>query len=203
MSRNLLQEAIANSVLAVQQLGSPAALAFMEMSSFLIADCFRQGGKLLIAGNGGSLCDAMHFAEELTGYFRQPRPALPALALSDPGHLTCVSNDEGFDEVFSRAIEAFGKPEDVFIGLTTSGKSPNIVKAFATAQAKQMKTIAFLGKGGGLLKGVADAELIIEGFTTSDRIQEAHMAAIHMIIQLVEECLFGVQENAKLVAANM
>ncbi len=122
----------------------------------MIADCFRQGNKLLIAGNGGSLCDASHFAEELTGFFRKPRPALPAIALADPGHLTCVGNDVGYDKVFGRAIEALGKPGDVFVGLTTSGNSPNMVHAFKTAQSLGLKTIALLGKGGGKLKGFSD-----------------------------------------------
>lgn len=194
MVQQRLSKAVQDSIQAVQQLASPQALTFMEEAAFLISDCFRQGGKLLIAGNGGSLCDAMHFAEELTGFFRAPRKALPAIALSDPGHLTCVGNDLGFDYVFSRSVEALGKSEDVFIGLTTSGNSRNLIEAFKAAKAQGLKTIAFLGKGGGALKGVADSELIIDGFKTSDRIQEAHMAAIHIIIELVEECLFAESE---------
>lgn len=189
-----MKERLANSVQdaidAVSQLLLPASLDFMERSARLIAECFASGNKIIIAGNGGSLCDACHFAEELTGQFRQQRQALPAIALSDPGHLTCTANDMGFDHVFARGVEAYGKVDDIFIGLTTSGKSPNIIKAFATAKDRGLKTIAFLGKGGGTLKGVADLELIIDHFNTSDRIQEAHMAAIHLIIEQVEELLF-------------
>ena len=131
----------------------------------------------------------------MTGFFRHHRRALPAIALSDPGHLTCVGNDIGFDQIFARGVEAYGKRGDLFVGLTTSGNSPNIVLAFEKAQAMGLMTMALLGKGGGKLKGLADLELIIEGFETSDRIQEAHMAAIHIIIELVEELLFNSSEE--------
>jgi D-sedoheptulose 7-phosphate isomerase len=182
--------AVLESIQAIQALNTPAALNFIESAALMIAEAFQNGNKILIAGNGGSLCDAAHFAEELSGYFRQKRPALPALALSDPGHITCVGNDAGFEYVFSRGIEAFGKRGDIFVGLTTSGNSPNIVEAFKAAKQAGLKTIAFLGKDGGKLKGVADLELLIRGFKTSDRVQEAHMAAIHIIIELIEAKLF-------------
>jgi len=165
-------------------------VATLESCAHLLADCFRAGGKLLVAGNGGSLCDAMHFAEELTGFFRQKRRALPALVLADPGHLTCVGNDVGFEHVFSRGIEALGKEGDVFAALTTSGRSENLIRALEQAQRMGLKTITFLGKGGGLLKGRADFEVLIEGFPTSDRNQEAHMTAIHILIEMVEYLLF-------------
>ena len=166
------------------------SLTFIEQVAQLLASCFKRDNKLIIAGNGGSLCDAAHFAEELTGFFRRARKALPAIALTDVGHLTCVGNDLGFEWVFARGVEAYGQPGDVFIGLTTSGNSLNIIHAFQVAREKGLHTIAFLGKGGGKLKGVADLELMIDGFATSDRIQEAHMAAIHVIIEQVEDLLF-------------
>ncbi|NGX55628.1 MAG: Phosphoheptose isomerase [Chlamydiae bacterium] len=175
---------------AVKQLSQPHGIDFIISVAEMLADGFRNGNKLLVAGNGGSLCDAIHFAEELTGLFREVRPALPVIPLSDPGHLTCVANDLGFEQVFSRAIEAYGKPGDIFAGLTTSGKSPNMILAFERAKELGLKTVAFLGKGGGKLRGVADLELVIDGFTTSDRIQEAHMVAIHTLIECVEELLF-------------
>lgn len=190
-AQKMALDAIADSVQAVSQLHAPHRLAFIEKAALMIADCFRLGNKILIAGNGGSLCDANHFAEELTGFFRHPRAALPAIALSEAGHITCTANDLGFEWVFARGVEAYGKPNDLFIGLTTSGNSPNIVKAMEIAQQRGLRTIAFLGKKGGKLRGVADLELIIEGFETSDRIQEAHMAAIHIIIQLVEHHLLN------------
>jgi D-sedoheptulose 7-phosphate isomerase len=146
--------------------------------------------KILVAGNGGSLCDAMHFAEELTGLYRNKRPALPAIALSDPGHMSCVGNDLGYDQVFSRAVEALGKKGDVLVLLTTSGNSSNLIKAAQAAKEKGLSVIAFLGKTGGKMKGMGDLEWIVSGFSYSDRIQEVQMAAIHMIIEMVEEELF-------------
>lgn len=188
--QSAVSSSIDDAVRAIEQLKSPAGERFIAECAELLAETFRKGHKVIIAGNGGSLCDAAHFAEELTGFFRQYRRALPAIALTEPGHITCVGNDLGFDKVFSRGVEAYGKPGDLFIGLTTSGKSPNIVQAMHTAKRMELKTIAFLGKDGGALKGFADLELVISGFTTSDRIQEAHMTAIHIIIELLEKELF-------------
>ncbi len=189
MQKKLLT-AIDDCIGAVTHLKRPVALLFMQQVAQAVADCFAQGHKVIIAGNGGSLCDAAHFAEELTGVFRKERRALPAIALTEAGHLTCTANDLGFEWVFARGVEAYGQPGDMFIGLSTSGNSPNMVRAFQAAQLKGLQTVSFLGKGGGELKGVADFELIIEGFVTSDRIQEAHMAAIHLIIEQVENLLF-------------
>lgn len=189
MRKDIL-EAISHGIEAIEFLKTPAPLSFIEKASLALAECFKRGGKLLIAGNGGSLCDAMHFAEELTGFFRGRRPALPALALSCPGHLTCCGNDLGFDQVFARGVEAYGMREDFLAVLTTSGNSPNIIEAVAAAKGKGMKTIAFLGNEGGKLKGQTDFELCVPGFGYSDRIQEAHMSAIHIIIQMVEQKLF-------------
>ncbi len=184
-------DSIEDAIRATKALATPTNVEFIDRFSDLITQCFQEGGKLIIAGNGGSLCDAAHFAEELTGYFRGERQALPAIALSEPGHITCTGNDAGFEYIFSRGVEAFGKPGDIFVGLTTSGNSPNIVQAFAAAKRLQLHTVAFLGKGGGKLKGVADLELSIDDFNTSDRIQEAHMAAIHITIEMVEAKLFS------------
>lgn len=189
IKENILQS-IEDGVKAIIQLKSPFALAFIEGVANLLTETFRAGNKVIVAGNGGSLCDASHFAEELTGFFREFRAALPAIALSEAGHITCTANDLGFEWVFSRGVEAYGKPGDVFIGLTTSGNSANIYRAFETAKNHQLKTVAFLGKGGGKLRGFADYELLVEGFKTSDRIQEAHMTAIHIIIETMEQQLF-------------
>ncbi len=191
MKENLLK-GVADCIRAIETLQSPQALSFMQEVSLEIASCFKKGSKLLLAGNGGSLCDAAHFAEELTGFFRSFRRALPAIVLNEPSHLTCVGNDVGFESIFSRGVEAYGQRGDIFIGLSTSGNSLNIVRAFEAAQAGCLKTVAFLGKGGGKLRGIADFELIVDGFSTSDRIQEAHMAAIHLIIEQVENLLFYV-----------
>lgn len=182
---------VRESILAVTALTQPRALAFIDSFAHMLADAFRTHNKVIIAGNGGSMCDAMHFAEELTGVFRHKRPALPAIALSDPGHLTCVGNDLGFESIFARGVEAYGRPGDVFVGLTTSGNSLNIIKAVEKAQQLQLATVLFLGKDGGKLKGFANLELLIDGFAYSDRIQEAHMAAIHVVIERVEALLFS------------
>lgn len=190
--RKDIEAAVADAIRAAEFLQQPSSLEFIETASVWIADCFDAGGKLLVAGNGGSLCDAMHFAEELTGVFRGKRRALPAIALADPGHLSCVGNDLGFEAVFSRGVEAYGRPGDVLVLMTTSGNSPNIYQAAQRAREMGLKTIAFLGKSGGKLCGVCDLEWIVSGFDYSDRIQEAHMAAIHILIEIVEKRLFSV-----------
>lgn len=189
MRKNII-EAVDSAVDAAKKLQEEKAIVFIEKAALLIAQTFQKKGKLLIAGNGGSLCDAMHFAEELTGQFREKRKALAAIALSDPGHLTCTGNDMGFDDVFARSVEALGKKEDLLVLLTTSGNSENIYRAYCAAKEIGLSTLAFLGKSGGKLAGLSDVEWIVDGFSTSDRIQEAHMAAIHIIIEMVEKKLF-------------
>jgi D-sedoheptulose 7-phosphate isomerase len=150
-----------------------------------LADCYTQGGKSIICGNGGSLCDATHFAEELTGRFRNDRRPLPALAISDPGHLTCTANDYGFDHVFSRAVLAFGAPSDVLIVLSTSGNSPNCLRAADAGRERGMTVIGLLGKSGGPLAQRCDIPLIVPG-DTSDRIQELHMIVLHAWVEIIE-----------------
>ena len=181
--------AVNDGVRAIEALKKQDGLIFIQNAAEMIANCFKRKNKIIIAGNGGSMCDGMHFAEELTGFFRNKRKALPAIALSCPGHLTCVGNDAGFDYVFSRGVEALGREGDVFIALTTSGNSPNLLHATDAAKKNRLHTISFLGKKGGKLKGIADLEWIVDGFSTSDRVQEAHMAAIHIIIEMLENIL--------------
>ena len=155
-----------------------------------LADVFTKGNKVLICGNGGSNCDALHFAEEFTGRFRGDRKALPAIAISDSSHITCVGNDYGFDYIFSRGVEAYGKEGDMFFGISTSGNSPNVIKAVEAAKKLGMKTCVLLGKDGGKLKGMCDYEFIIPE-KTSDRIQEIHMMILHIIIEGVERIMFS------------
>ncbi|GLT15628.1 D-sedoheptulose 7-phosphate isomerase [Vibrio algivorus] len=159
----------------------------IEAAAKLIADSFKQGGKVLSCGNGGSHCDAMHFAEELTGRYRENRPGYPGIAISDPSHLSCVSNDFGYEFVFSRYLEAVGQKGDVLFGLSTSGNSGNILKAMETAKQKGMKTIALTGKDGGKMAGIADVEIRVPHFGYADRIQEVHIKIIHIVIQLIEK----------------
>lgn len=199
MIQKILKNSIQEAISAIRQLETPEAALFMEQVSQEIAAAFLAGNKVIIAGNGGSLCDASHFAEELTGFFRKDRKAFPVIVLNDAAHLTCVGNDKGFDFIFSRGIEAFGRPGDLFIGLSTSGNSANIIQAFEAAQKLKLKTVAFLGKRGGNLRGFADFEWIVEGFSFSDRIQEAHMAAMHIIIELVEHLLFDREKKQEVL----
>lgn len=154
-----------------------------------LAEVFNNENKVLICGNGGSNCDALHFAEEFTGRFRGDRRALPAIAISESSHITCVGNDYGFDYVFSRGVEAYGKSGDMFIGISTSGNSGNVIKAVEAAKKLGMKTCVLLGKDGGKLKGMCDYEFIIPG-KTSDRVQEIHMMILHIIIEGVERIMF-------------
>ncbi len=186
-----IQASCADALRAIQFLqGADVQTLLYEMAEE-IARAFSRGNKLIIAGNGGSLCDALHVAEEFTGYFRSKRPALPAIALADPGHITCVGNDDSFHEIFSRGIEAHGVEGDIFIALTTSGNSENLRRAVVKAKERGLITMSFLGKTGGVLKGVSSYELLVPGFTFSDHIQEAHMTALHIIIQAVELFLFS------------
>ncbi|NPA37834.1 MAG: D-sedoheptulose 7-phosphate isomerase [Chlorobi bacterium] len=153
----------------------------------IMSESIKNGGKIISCGNGGSMSDAMHFAEELTGRFRDDRRALPAISISDPSHITCVGNDYGFDSVFSRFIEAMGNKGDVLLAISTSGNSANILNAAAEAKNKGMKVIALTGKSGGKLKEICDIEIRAPHSEYSDRIQEIHIKVIHILIQLVEE----------------
>ena len=161
--------------------------AFIYEVASQLTECFSAGRKVLICGNGGSMCDAEHFTEEMTGYFEShQRKALPVISLNSPSHISCVSNDVGFDAVFSRSIEALGQPNDILIVLSTSGNSQNLLEAVKSAKIKEMRTIAFLGKGGGQLKGICDAEWIVPLRTTA-RIQELHMKVLHILAHAQEE----------------
>jgi D-sedoheptulose 7-phosphate isomerase len=153
-----------------------------------LVDALRRGGKLLIVGNGGSSCDAAHFAEELTGRFRNDRPALAAIACTDAGHITCTANDYGFDEVFARWTRALARPGDVLIVLSTSGNSRNILAALKAAKERGAVCVALLGKGGGEAAALADHAITVPG-TTSDRIQELHMLLLHAWVEQIERAL--------------
>ncbi len=159
----------------------------IEGAAVLLANSFKAGGKVLSCGNGGSHCDAMHFAEELTGRYRENRPAYPAIAISDVSHLSCVSNDFGYEFVFSRFIEGVGREGDVLLGISTSGNSGNIIKAISAAREKGMKVITLTGKDGGKMAGSADIEIRVPHFGYADRIQEIHIKVIHILIQLIEK----------------
>ncbi|MCX8649278.1 D-sedoheptulose 7-phosphate isomerase [Gilliamella sp. B2776] len=162
-------------------------LEVIQQAAVLIADSFKQGGKVLSCGNGGSHCDAMHFAEELTGRFRDNRPSYPAIAISDVSHISCVGNDYGFDYIFSRYVEGVGNQGDVLLGISTSGNSTNVIKAIEAAKQKGMKIITLTGKDGGKMNGLADVDIRVPHFGYADRVQEIHIKVIHILILLIEK----------------
>lgn len=166
-----------------------AQLERCDKFSSLLIQAFKSGGRLFTCGNGGSHCDAMHFAEEFTGRYRKDRKPLGALALGDASHVTCVSNDYGFEHIFSRQLLGLAREGDVLVGLSTSGNSANVVKAFEAARSIGVKTVALLGRDGGKLKDMADLAIVIPA-TTSDRIQEMHIKIIHTVIETVEREIF-------------
>lgn len=155
----------------------------------LLVEVFQRNGNVFACGNGGSHCDAMHFAEEFTGRFRKNRRPLGALALGDSAHVTCVANDFGFEEIFSRQLLGLGRKSDLLIAITTSGNSKNILNALTAAKSIGMPTVALLGRDGGFTKGIADLSIIIPG-KTSDRIQEMHIKLLHTVIEAAERVLF-------------
>lgn len=162
-------------------------IASIEQSARIMADCIKGGNKIISCGNGGSHCDAMHFAEEMTGNYRDQRQALPAIAISDPSHISCVSNDFGFEAIFSRYVEGLGMKGDVLLAISCSGNSANIIKAAQSAKAKGMKIIALTGKNGGKLGPLADVEINVPFHGYADRIQEIHIKIIHILIDLIEK----------------
>ena len=164
-------------------------LELIHRSAEFFVKSIKDGGKIFSCGNGGSQCDAMHFAEELTGKFRNERRALPAISISDPSHTTCTANDYGFEYIFSRHIEALGKKEDTLLAISTSGNSPNILEAAKSAKNIGMKVIALTGKSGGKLAELSDLEIRVPHMGYSDRIQEVHIKVIHIFILLIEEML--------------
>ena len=153
-----------------------------------LATCLRAGGRILSCGNGGSMCDAMHFAEELSGRFDQDRPALSAMSISDPSHLTCTANDFGFEQVFARGVQAWGREGDVLVAFTTSGNSANILAAALAARAKGMRVVGMLGGEGGKMLPLCDRQVVVPA-RRSDRVQEIHIKLVHILIELVERQL--------------
>jgi D-sedoheptulose 7-phosphate isomerase len=171
-------------------LDDAACQAAIERFADAAEQTFRRGGTIYSCGNGGSMCDAMHFAEEWTGRFRKDRSAVPAIAFSDPSQLTCIANDFGYDEVFARSVEAYGRKGDLLVALSTSGESKNILRALEVARSKGIASVGLLGKGGGKAQGLVDIPIVVPLATTSDRIQEIHIKVLHIVIEAVERELF-------------
>lgn len=167
-------------------LGDAVTLGRIAEGGRRIAACIREGGRVFSCGNGGSMCDAMHFAEELTGRFRGNRRALPALAISDPAHLSCTANDFGYDEVFARYLEAHARRGDCLVALSTSGDSPNIVRAAAAAKEQGLTVIGLTGRAGSAVERLADVAICTPGGRYSDRVQELHIKVLHIFVEIVE-----------------
>jgi len=189
----MTKEDIANSFIEAQEVLSrfvndPSNWDKIKLAGDIMVDAITKDKKVLSCGNGGSMSDAMHFAEELTGRFRDERRGMPAVAIADPTHITCVGNDYGFDYIFSRYVEALGCEGDVLLAISTSGNSPNIIKAAKSAIDKGIKVVALTGKNGGSLADLCDVEIRIPHMGYSDRIQEIHIKVIHVLIQYIESC---------------
>lgn len=170
-----------------QFLNDPAHLSAIEAAAALMAEAIRGNCKIISCGNGGSHCDAMHFAEELSGRYRENRRALPAIAISDVSHISCTGNDYGFEFIFSRFVEGLGQSGDVLLGISTSGNSANVLRAAEAARTKGMKVVALTGKDGGKLAPLADVEIRVPHIGFADRVQEIHIKVIHILILLIEK----------------
>lgn len=168
---------------------NPENIVTLAAVAEMMRDTFQREARIFTCGNGGSLCDAIHFAEECTGKFRDDRKPLPAIPLSDAGHITCTANDFGFAEVFARPLLALGHPGDMLVVLSTSGNSENIIRAAVTAKSRGLKVFGLLGRDGGVLKQHCDIYLIAPG-DTADRIQEIHIKVLHILIEQVERLMF-------------
>ncbi len=188
---DVISQSFRDSVATLQAfLSSPDGLPNVQRFADAAARCLANGGQLFACGNGGSMCDAMHFVEEWTGRFRGDRKALPAVAFSDPSQLTCIANDFGYDEVFARQVEALGRKGDLLVAISTSGNSPNILRACEVARERGLTIVGLLGKGGGKLLKQVDIPIVVPLATTSDRIQEVHIKVLHIAIEAVERRMF-------------
>ena len=177
-------------------IANPEALDSVAQGGRLLVDVFRRGGRVYSCGNGGSMCDAMHFAEELTGRYRLDRAALPATAISDAGHLSCVGNDLGYEQVFSRYVEAHGRPGDCLVALSTSGTSKNVIRAAQAAKANGLDVIALTGRDSEPLRALSSVFVCTPGGRYADRVQELHIKVLHIFIELVERELFPANYDA-------
>jgi D-sedoheptulose 7-phosphate isomerase len=183
------EELLAAQSALAEFIGNEEQLKTISLVAGQMSACIRNGGKIISCGNGGSMSDAMHFAEELSGRYRDNRKALPAIAISDAGYLSCVANDFGYQFVFSRFIEAFAQPKDVLLAISTSGNSANIIQALKTARSKSMTTVLLSGKDGGEAANFCDLEIRAPYSQYADRAQEIHIKVIHILIRIIEKNL--------------
>ena len=190
MNRSLIENNLKEAAQMLEQfIAEPKNIDAIEKAGNLLVETFNQGNKVISCGNGGSMCDAMHFAEELSGRFREDRKALPAISISDSSHISCVANDYGYDKVFSRYIEALGKKGDVLLAISTSGNSVNIINAINAAKQKGMTVIGLTGKNGGQMADLCDIEIRAPHSQYADRAQEIHIKIIHSLIHCIESAM--------------
>lgn len=188
--KNLIRESSQAILKEVDSFWSnPETIEVIERAAILLSDSLRKGNKIISCGNGGSLCDATHFAEELTGRYRRNRTSLPAISINDPAYITCVGNDFSFDEIYSRYVEGVGCEGDVLLAISTSGNSSNIVKAVERAHLKKMKVLALTSTGDNRLSALSDIVIAAPKVDFSDRVQEIHIQVIHILIQAIEKQL--------------
>jgi len=166
-------------------------LATVARAGEALAERLAAGGKVISCGNGGSMSDAMHFAEELTGRYRDDRPPIAAMAVSDPGHLSCTANDYGYEQVFARYVEAHARPGDALVAISTSGRSPNVLRAAEAAKARDTLVVALTGRPGSALADLADIEVCTPAGRYADRVQELHITVLHILVEIIERRLAG------------
>lgn len=186
MSEKQIADQFSQAAEILQLFNTPENIKKIADAAQLMVDAIKKGGKIISCGNGGSMCDAMHFAEELTGRFRDDRPSIAAVSISDPSHITCVGNDYGFDYIFSRYVEGVGNENDVLLGISTSGNSKNVLNAIAASKKKGMKVIGLTGKTGGEMASFCDVEIRAPKSEFADRAQEIHIKVIHSLIHYIE-----------------
>ena len=186
MSNKDIKKHFEEALQVLNTFNTDANIQKIEDGIEILSTCLKNGSKIISCGNGGSMCDAMHFAEELTGRYRDDRKALPAISISDPSHISCVGNDHGYDQVFSRFIEAMGQPGDALLAISTSGQSPNVIRAAKEAKEAGMTVVGLTGKDGGALAALCDAEVRVPWNGYADRIQEVHIKCIHAFIDHIE-----------------
>lgn len=186
MSKNQIADQFSQALEILQIFNNSENIAKITKAGDIMTSSIKEGGKIISCGNGGSMSDAMHFAEELTGRFRGDRPSIAALSISDPSHITCVGNDYGFDSIFSRYIEGVGKPGDVLLAISTSGNSKNVINAINEAKTKGMLVIGLTGKTGGEMANLCDVEIRAPHSEYADRAQEIHIKVIHSLIGYIE-----------------
>lgn len=189
MSKKQIADQFSEAVEILQKFNTPENHQKIEEAGEIMASGILKGGKIISCGNGGSMCDAMHFAEELTGRYRDDRASIPAISISDPSHITCVGNDYGFDHIFSRFLEGMGNENDVLLAISTSGNSKNVLNAIEVARAKKMKIIGLTGKTGGAMADLVDVEIRAPYSDYADRAQEIHIKVIHSLIDFIEKKL--------------